>query len=540
MSYDATKVLQQRKVILATIRQDLLAPVNAILGYAEIIRDEFTALEMHTLVADMDKVITASLQLKEMTDGFLDKDVADTIFSGADIEQSQRKLRHDLRTPLNAIKGYSEMVLEDLYENAMEDGNSIVTDLTSLISESDGLLHQLATIVDFTRTIDTSKRNEVFGIRHENSEIVSSLLESIHRIENSRRAIFEQGNILVVDDMKSNRDLLQKRLTRDGHTVYLAENGYQALEMLEKQKFDLILLDLMMPGINGYEVLRKLKHPDSEHLHIPVVMISAMDELDSVIRCIELGAEDYLAKPFNQVLLKARIQSCLEKKRMRDREKLFLEQIQQEKNNSERLLHNILPSPIVSRIHMGEKLIADNFESVSVLFSDLVGFTEISSKMNPETLVRNLNKIFTCFDTLAQELGIEKLKTIGDAYIAVSGLPQERSDHANAMADMALGMISTLDQINHTLDANFKIRIGIHSGPVAAGIIGTHKFVYDIWGDTVNMASRLESNSETNRVHISEQTAAMLGDIFHIEHRGMIPLKGKGHINTYFLNGRRS
>jgi adenylate cyclase len=158
--------------------------------------------------------------------------------------------------------------------------------------------------------------------------------------------------------------------------------------------------------------------------------------------------------------------------------------------------------------------------------------------MEPRVLVESLNAIFSRFDSLSQDLGVEKIKTIGDAYLAVAGVPDERPDHASASAKMALGMIEALDEVNQHLETPFRIRIGVASGPVVAGVIGTHKYVYDVWGDTVNLASRLETSCPAGRVQVSHATARALGDTFGLEERGEIELKGKGSVTTYFLSRR--
>lgn len=216
----------------------------------------------------------------------------------------------------------------------------------------------------------------------------------------------------------------------------------------------------------------------------------------------------------------------------------LMNELDEEKKKSDSLLRNILPGEIIERLNSGETIIADRFDEVSVVFSDFQGFTAISSQLEPAVLVQSLNAIFSKFDALTQELGVEKIKTIGDAYMAVAGVPIERPDHATAIADMALGMLEALGEVNRGSNTPFRIRVGVATGPVVAGIIGTHKFVYDVWGDTVNVASRLETTSDPDRIQISERTAAGLGDRFLIERRGEIELKGKGKLPTFYLNGR--
>jgi adenylate cyclase len=216
----------------------------------------------------------------------------------------------------------------------------------------------------------------------------------------------------------------------------------------------------------------------------------------------------------------------------------LMRELDEERTRSTELLLNILPRQIVDRLDAGETLIADRYEQVSVLMSDLVGFTEISSRLPPAVLVTELNRLFSEFDVLCAESGMEKIKTIGDAYMAVGGLPGTREDHVAAAADMALGMMDALRRVNEATDRGWRIRIGVHTGPGIAGVIGTWKFAYDVWGDTVNMASRLESSSLPDHIQISSPVADALGSAFVVEPRGTIELKGKGETETFFLRGR--
>ncbi len=353
----------------------------------------------------------------------------------------------------------------------------------------------------------------------------------------------DQGRVLVVDDNEMNRDLLSRRLLRQGHLIAMAENGQEALEQLRSQPFDLVLLDIMMPVMNGYQLLESLK-TDPDLRHIPVIMISALDDLDSVVRCIELGAEDYLFKPFNPTLLKARIGASLEKKRLRDQEQAYLQRIQDEQEKSERLLLNVLPKPIADRLKQGQHTIADNFSEVTVLFADIVSFTQLSVSLSPTALVELLNQIFSTFDQLVEQHGLEKIKTIGDAYLAVGGLPMPRPDHVQAVADLALAMQAAIAQFTvPTPDGGTRtlmMRIGIHTGAVGAGVIGTTKFSYDLWGDTVNTASRMESQGVPGKIQVTDTTYQLLQQQYDFEERGLVDIKGKGEMRTYFLCQKRS
>jgi adenylate cyclase len=208
-----------------------------------------------------------------------------------------------------------------------------------------------------------------------------------------------------------------------------------------------------------------------------------------VVRCIEAGAEDYLTKPFNPILLRARIGASLEKKWLRDREKKFVTDLEQEKTRSETLLLNILPLSIVNRMRNGEMVIADSVAEATILFCDLVGFTTLSAELTAGRIIDFLSKIFSAFDNLAAEHGVEKIKTIGDAYMVAAGIPEAQSDHADRIAALAPRMLDAVSAIAEAAELKLQARIGIHTGPVTAGVIGTHKFVYDVWGDTVNTAS---------------------------------------------------
>jgi class 3 adenylate cyclase len=299
-----------------------------------------------------------------------------------------------------------------------------------------------------------------------------------------------------------------------------------------------VLLDIMMPGLNGYQVLERFK-ATPELRDIPVIMISALDELDGIVRCIEMGAEDYLPKPFNPVILRARVEASLEKKRLRDREQAYLAELRVEREKSERLLLNILPSAIAERLKEDQGIIAESFAEATILFADVVGFTQMSARISPVELVYLLNEIFSSFDELATRHGLEKIKTIGDAYMVAAGLPERRPDHADAMAEMALDMQDALREFNRARATTLDIRTGINPGPVVAGISGTSKFIYDLWGDAVNTASRMESHSTPGRIQVTSATYERLRDAYLFEPRGPIKVKGKGEMPTYFLLGRK-
>jgi class 3 adenylate cyclase len=210
----------------------------------------------------------------------------------------------------------------------------------------------------------------------------------------------------------------------------------------------------------------------------------------------------------------------------------------QEQERSERLLLNVLPSTIAARLKTSSAVIADGFDDVTVLFADIVNFTPLSDRVSPEQLVKLLDELFTDFDGLVERFDLEKIKTIGDAYMVAGGLPIERPDHVQAVADMALEMNTAVARHTASAGDGFSLRIGIDTGPVVAGVIGRKKFIYDLWGDTVNTASRMESHGVPGRIHVTGRTRDRLADTFELECRGEIQVKGKGPMTTYFLVGR--
>ncbi|ULO23077.1 adenylate/guanylate cyclase domain-containing protein [Methylocystis sp. SB2] len=526
------------RALLAYVQQELSAPAEAIAGYAEILLDEAERNGHGEFRDDLEKIHAASRSLIDVIASLVGRSREATRGPSEDSEDYRRHLRHDLRTPINAIKGYGEMLREDAA--GIDDAQALVLDLNRLLEEASRLLERIDGLVSFSLPETEAATDADIGSGPVSAMVAHRFVASVQPISETEAdsVAVQPSRILVVDDNASNRELLKRRLERQGHSVGLAENGSCSLEMLREAPFDLILLDLLMPDISGFDVLSILK-ADPALRDIPVIVISALNEIDSIVRCIEAGADDYLAKPFDPVLLRARIGSSLEKKHLRDREREALDALRIEKERSEQLLLNILPAPIIARLKSGETVIADHVSDVTILFADFVGFTELSSKLPAPELVGVLGSVFSAFDGLALKFGVEKIKTIGDAYMVACGLFGDRDDHAHAVADMALAMAETLDILNDTLPTPLEIRMGINSGDVVAGVIGAHKFIYDIWGDAVNIASRLESSSLPGRIQVSASTYEHLCRDFVLAPRDGLEIKGKGAMEAFFLTGRR-
>jgi adenylate cyclase len=330
--------------------------------------------------------------------------------------------------------------------------------------------------------------------------------------------------ILLIEDAPANIQALTGILQEQGYQISVATNGQQAFNVLERIGPDLILLDIMMPGMDGYEVCRRIK-ASTTWGKIPIIFLTARTDTVDIVRGFEVGAVDYVAKPFNGPELLARV-----------RTHLALDHLHRE---NQRLLLNILPGPIAERLKKQTGIIAESFDDVSVLFADIVGFTPLSARLSPTGLLELLNRVFSGFDELAGRRGLEKIKTIGDAYMVAGGLPEPQPDHLASMAALALEMQESVRKVG-TEWGGLTLRGGLHVGSVIAGVIGIRKFIYDVWGDTVNTASRLESHGLPGRVQVSNAVCQRLQDRFVFEPRGTIDLKGRGPMDVSFLNAQRT
>jgi adenylate cyclase len=528
-SQDTASDERLRRALTAFLRHEVQAPASAVTEFLDMIIEDARQSQPASRLADLDRMHSASLKLNAFVTSLIQGSAPDW---GVDAspDDFHRRLRHDLRTPLNAIKGYSELLIEDMEEEGGDD--PLRADLAKLKGAADQLLGQIDAMAALARQQDAETFDGGPALQ---AHVVADVLRTLEPQRGGETAA-RPSRILVVDDNAANRDVLERRLGREGHQVVGVASGAAALDVLAAQDFDLVLLDLIMPDMSGFEVLRRLKASDRSG-HIPVIVISALDDIDAVVRCIEAGAEDYLTKPFNPVLLRARIGASLERKWLRDREKQFIADLEQEKARSESLLLNILPQRIVERLRNGE-VIADYIAEATILFCDVVGFTVLSQELSPGGTVDLLSRIFSAFDALVAEIGVEKIKTIGDAYMVAAGVPEAQSDHADRIAVLATRMLDVVASVTQGMKLELQARIGVHTGPIVAGVIGTHKFVYDVWGDTVNTASRMESHSLPGRIQVSAATGAALGGRFPLEPRGIIEVKGKGLMETFFLNSQ--
>jgi adenylate cyclase len=515
---------------LTQLRHALRTPLNQIIGYSEMLMESIEGGETGSLLDDLKKIHTAGGQLLAL---FNDALAPWKIETG---KIDLLAMRRDMLAPLNTIIGNSLLCQETAVALGQPD---LVSDFKR-INQASYNLHHLFESEDFGHKIGASGQSLEPGLSAPASPGGASPPVKVagSAEPSGKSAVQYSGDLLVVDDDAMNREMMARRLQRSGFNVTTAENGRVALEHLKRRSFDLVLLDIIMPELNGFHTLEFIK-ADPKIKHLPIIMLTALDDVESTVRCIEAGAEDYVPKPFNTVILHARINASLEKKRLRDQEQAYLAELQAERANSDRLLLNVLPKAVADRLKQGERTIVDSFREATVVFADLVGFTSFSANMAPSRTVQLLNDLFSGFDKLAETYQLEKIKTIGDSYMVVGGIPTPEPDHAGRCAEMALDMLDVLQHFNRRNSTNLDLRVGLNSGPVVAGIIGTKKFSYDLWGDTVNVASRMESQGQPGMIQVSASTYALLADRFVFEDRGTIEVKNRGLMATYRLIRRQ-
>jgi len=332
-------------------------------------------------------------------------------------------------------------------------------------------------------------------------------------------ASISTGRLLVVDDNKVNRLLLARSLEQQGHNVEMAENGLQALEMMQAKPFDLVLLDIEMPEMDGYKVLEKVTS-NLQLRDIPIIITSALEELDSVVKCIEMGAEDYLTKPVNPVLLKARIGASLEKKRLRDQQR--------------ELIRKFATSEVASDMETSGFALGGKFIEATAMFSDIRSFTTIAESQTPAETIELLNTYYTLmFEAISDQGGVVN-QMVGDGLMAIFGAPLPQADHCTRAVKAALDMIEMIQLL--ALDrksqgkSEIRIGIGIASGQVIAGYTGTiRRATYTCVGDTVNLAARLESHTKVvgKPILIDGATQAALSGMIKTDAEGSYQLKGK-------------
>jgi class 3 adenylate cyclase len=514
LSPDQQTAQRARRALLSKLRHDLRTPINAILGYSELLIEDAEDRGDDRMLPDLRQIHAAGRELLAFVNETLANDKIAAGDLDVDIEELAADLNFRLRTSTSVVIGYSELLLE---EATRHDQPEIISDLEKIRAAARKFIETVGDIVKFSIA-----REELIGLDPKAATaeaMVGQAVQVIRALDDGGTHTRESGHILVVDDSPLNRDIVSQRLVRVGHTVMVAEDGRRALDLIAQHSFDLVLLDILIPELNGFEVLQTLKN-DSRQRDLPVIMMSALDEMDSVVRCIEMGAEDYLTKPFNPVLLNARIESSLEKKRLRDQQRQLFGKFATEQ---------VVEELMATGFSLGGKLV-----DATAMFSDIRSFTTITEAQTPAETIELLNNYFGyVMEAIGSEGGIVN-QMVGDGLMAIFGAPLPRANHRERAVRAALKMMQRINEFNESQAAAGKhaiqIGIGIASGEVIAGYTGTDiRATYTCVGDTVNLASRLQDHTKVvhEPIVIAESTRIGLPASIAIIPQGTVQVKGK-------------
>jgi CheY-like chemotaxis protein/class 3 adenylate cyclase len=416
-----------------------------------------------------------------------------------------------------------------LIESARESGRErAVPDLERIRTAAHRLLELSNDIVQ----VATSARASEAPTLAPASVIAQGVLAKIRPGRAGQTADDRQGSLLIVDDNEHNRDLLSRQLARMGYLVASEASGRAALKRIEEQAFDLVLLDIIMPEMDGIEVLRRLRSaPRGQDL--PVIMISSLDDIDGAIRCLELGAQDYLTKPFHATLLDARIGACLDARRMREREAYYRTELEKGDDMIERLLLSAFPAPIAARIQAGETGIVDSALESTVVCCDLgraIGGVHVAAGER----LRRTQALLAVIEPEARRQGLETIVLEGTRLLLAAGVATPVEDHTHRAALAAVNALAALR--GGSGDDFASIRFGLHTGPAAGGVIDGEHMAYSIWGDAVDLARRLEAQAEPGTVHVSPAAYALLKDRFQMRSGGVVDVPGRGQMRTFTLS----
>lgn len=345
----------------------------------------------------------------------------------------------------------------------------------------------------------------------------------------------EKINLLLVDDNKENLKVLSGFLKNHGYNIALAFDGKTAIEIAQTYKIGLILIDIMMPEIDGFETFDILRNNELTK-EIPVIFLTAKTGTDDIVRAFKMGGADYITKPYISEELLARVNNHVKRREYRESLKQSISTLSDYNKLLDSLLHNILPVSVAQDFKINGKSEPRLYENVTVFVSDFVDFTHKTCKMDSSVFFNELNDLYTGFDAIMKLHGCERIKTIGDAYLAVCGMTEKYSNHAKRMVDASIAIVKFLENRNKNSRYKWEARVGIHSGDITGGIVGTDKFIFDIFGTSVNTVFRLESLSEPNRINISESTYKLISTDFNFTERQAMPVKGIDNFKMYFVN----
>ena len=504
--------------LLAEKRSELLTPVHTILDTAErMLVDVGTEIDPD-FSGDVGNIVKLS---NELTTMFVDILRPDNLTTLNLPEEPRRKLRHDILNKFNGILMASDLWIEEI----TDDDKQLLAGFLPDFQLIDSAARRCVQLIDnLLGSWNAGDADALESMANDGLDSPSSIRDWIPELSHADDEKIV-GRILIVDDDDISRHALERHLAVQGHDVLTAEDGRQGWEMLQSTDgLDIVLLDIMMPGISGFELLQRMKTSPALQ-RLPVIMISALGETDAVVKCIKAGADDFLPKPFNRVLLNARINACLKRGQL---EKNIL----LEKKRADDLLGAILPREIVTELKNSNEVQPRRHEQIAVLFADIVNFTSFCEKHTPHEVLKYLQELVVSWEKTAECYQVEKIKTIGDAFMAAAGFSENALEPVEACVRCGLEMIRATQE----LDIGWNLRVGVHAGPVVAGVLGKSKFAFDLWGDTVNTASRMESHGVAGSVVLTADAFAAMNGVMPAESLGYVTVKGKGAVEAFRID----
>ena len=500
-----------RAATLGHMRHELRTPINGIIGYSEMLLED---VDDPALAADLERIRRAGRQLLERVDAVLSPEgPGDDVLD--DLEAFAARVRLDLRTPVSAVVGYAEM-LEESFEEAgradlLEDLGRILTSARRLLELSDDIV-RLAT-----------RTGAGTGLNMASSAMTQEVLAKIRPVGAGEAGPEGQGRLLVVDDNETNRDLISRQLARFGYTVATAPDGQSALERLEEQEFDLILLDVIMPVLDGVATLARLQ-ADERLADVPVIMLSSLDELDSAVRCIDMGATDYIAKPAQPTLLEARIAAALELRDLRSRERAYRRRVDSDATLIDRLIAGSFPPFVRDRVRDGALGIREAYAAVTVVRAVYTAETRPSSGAHGLDRVEAVQRLARLAEETAAEHETGGLIWRADGFLVV--FPGEPEQSVEAAANFALAARDGLDGIG----------LGMHAGALVAGVVGDACPRFEVWGEALEGAEALAA-SAAGGILVTPVVHGALGPGYEAEPRGVKEIRGQGQMRVYSLTG---
>jgi len=514
----AQKISRRDSARLDLLRQELISPVLSIEGHAELLREQ---IKDEDCLTDLNRIVSAAALTRKLVDEMLAAETQDLDEKERDSERS--RFKHDLRNSVGAISGYSEIILEELedLDDLSEDAR---TYLDHQLADSTKLLQMLDTLFQAEREFGEDSESELDVDIH-------SVFDSFERSDNETTEAIS-GRILVVDDNDSNRNLLAHQLRRQGHDISTSPSGRQALEMIREAAPDLILLDLFMPDMNGFDVLREM-HKDEVLRAVPVIIITGLSDKEAAVKCIEAGAFDLLIKPVSPALLDARVSFCLERKAWHDKEQAYQQELEKSYTFIRKVFGRYLSDEVVQQILESDEgmQMGGGKQQVTIMMTDIRGFSMLSQELDPQDCVKMLNNYFGVMTPLIQKYDGVIDEFLGDAILAIFGAPVKSDEHAQQAVACALEMQQAMVEVNHNnLEwglPTIEMGIAVNTGEVVVGNIGSEtRSKYGVVGHHVNLTARIESFTVGGQVMASEYTVAELDAEVTVAHSMKVEAKG--------------